>query len=55
MTGQDLKECIAEVKYIAIPDKSKKMVMNVLYEKQLETEAKNSGDGNHYGAVSWGD
>lgn len=47
MTGQDLKECIAEVKYSAIPEKSKKMIMNVLYEKQMETEGGNSYAGSN--------
>lgn len=47
MTGQDLKECIAEVKYSAIPEKSKKMIMNVLYEKQMETEGGNSDAGSN--------
>lgn len=33
MTEQEVKECIAEVKYSAIPEKSKKRIMDVLYEK----------------------
>ncbi len=33
MTKQELKECIAEVKYSDMPKPSKKKVMNVLYDK----------------------
>lgn len=56
MTGQDLKECIAEVKYSAIPEKSKKMIMNVLYEKQMEIEGGNSdADSNNDGWIPCGE
>lgn len=40
MTRQDLKECIAEVKHSGIPERSKKMIMNVLYEQKPD-----DGDG----------
>lgn len=36
MTGQELKECIAEVKHSDMPEASKKKVMNVLYEQMHE-------------------
>lgn len=39
MTKQELKECIAEVKYSAIPKPSKKRIIDVLYEKWAECEA----------------
>lgn len=38
MTGQELKECIAEVKYSGIPKLSKKKIMNVLYELLHKSE-----------------
>ena len=34
MTDQELKECIAEVKYSAIPEQSKKKITNALMENQ---------------------
>lgn len=36
MTDQELKECIAEVKYSAIPKPSKKKILDVLHEKLKE-------------------
>ncbi len=33
MTGQELNECIAEVKYSDMPEPAKKKIMNVLYEQ----------------------
>lgn len=37
MTDQELKECIAEVKYSAIPEPSKKKITNALMENQQES------------------
>jgi len=37
MAGQELKECIAEVKHSDMQEQSKKKIMNVLYE-QLHKE-----------------
>ena len=44
MTTQDLRECIAEVKYSDIPDKSKKMIMNILYEKKCDIREDGEND-----------
>lgn len=38
MTDQELKECIAEVKYSAIPKQSKKKIINALMENQQENK-----------------
>ena len=37
MTDQELKECIAEVKYSAIPEPSKKKIINALMENQQKS------------------
>lgn len=34
MTGQDLKECIAEVKHSAIPEQSKEKIINTLQDSR---------------------
>lgn len=38
MTDQELKECIAEVKYSAIPEPSKKKIINALMENQQKSK-----------------
>lgn len=38
MTEQDLKECIAEVKHSAIPEQSKKKIINALMENQQKSK-----------------
>lgn len=41
MTEQELRECMAEVKYSDMHNKAKKTVINLIYEKILEVKEKN--------------